>query len=173
MRIITILGALLLSGCATMTKTDPGAIAGLEFAGYPGKAGEEDFAVCVSTLSVNFILWHIASGDIAWEPEKGDVNGWPTFTDCCTQDKFMELMEKLAKHYNADIIQYQYDDYEPFKLGALTDTANAPYWVAYWFFPTREVDCSAVLRLRPKEEAPAAEEIVTVADALKAAEVEQ
>ena len=173
MRIITILGALLLSGCATMTKTDPGAIAGLEFAGYPGKAGEADFAVCVSTLSVNFILWHIASGDIAWEPEKGDINGWPTFTDCCTQDKFMELMEKLARHYNADIIQYQYDDYEPFKLGALTDTANAPYWVAYWFFPTREVDCSAVLRLRPKEEAPAAEEIVTVADALKAAEVEQ
>lgn len=140
-----------------MTKTDPGAIAGLEFAGYPGKAGEQDFAICVSTISVNFILWHICSGDITWEPDKEDVNGWWTFDDCCTQDRFMELMEKLAKHYDADIIQYQYDDYEPFKLGALTDTANAPYWVAYWFFPTREVDCSAVLRIRPKAAEEAAE----------------
>ena len=135
-----------------MTKTDPGAIAGLEFAGYPGKAGEQDFAICVSTISVNFILWHICSGDITWEPDKEDVNGWWTFDDCCTQDRFMELMEKLAKHYDADIIQYQYDDYEPFKLGALTDTANAPYWVAYWFFPTREV-----LRIRPKAAEEAAE----------------
>lgn len=157
---LLVLGALVFSGCAFMMKTDPGAIEGLEFGGYPGKAGKSDIAIVVSTMSVNLFEWHISSGDITWDEERETVNGWPTLTDCCTQDKFMELMETLARHYNADIIQYQYDDYEPFNVGsAPTDWVNVPFWLAYWFFPTREVDCSAVLRMRPEvAEEPAAEE---------------
>ncbi len=147
------IGALVFSGCAFMMKSSPGTIDGLAFAGNPGKAGPDDIAIAVSTMSVNFFEWHIASGDISWDPEKEDVRGWATTTDCCRQDKFMELMETLSRHYNADVIQYQYDDYEPFNVsGVPTEWVNVPFWVAYWLFPTREVDCSAILRRRPAVE---------------------
>lgn len=148
---LTWLGVLALSGCASMMKSDPGAIEGLEFAGYPGKATSEDFAVTVNTFSIRFLVWHLASGSIEWVPSKETVKGTMTLTNCCRQDKFMELMSTLEEHYNADIIQYQYDDYEPFNVGsAPTDWVNVPFWLAYWFFPTHEVGCSAILRRRPR-----------------------
>lgn len=147
----TLLGVLALSGCASMIKSDPGSLEGLEFAGYPGKATEDDFAVAVNTFSVKFLVWHLASGSIEWVPEKETVKGTMSLTDHCRQDKFMELMEKLAQHYNADVIQYEFDDYEPFNVGtAPTEWINVPFWLAYWFFPTHEVGCSAIMRRRPR-----------------------
>lgn len=148
-RLALLCGAMALSGCAVMMKSDAGALEGMEFAGYPGKAGKDDFAIVAKTVGVRFLTWHIASGSIQWVDEDEDVYGYMTFENDCTQDKFMELMEAISRHYNADLTYYEYDDAEPFRVGtAPTDWANVPFWLVYWFFPTHEVGCSAIFRMR-------------------------
>ncbi len=140
-------GMMQFCGCAVMMKSDPGALEGIEFAGYPGKAGNQDMAVFVKTVSVRFLDWHIASGDITWDPDTEDVDGWATTRNYGTQDSFMNLMELVSTHYNANITQYEYHDNEQFRGSTPTDFVK-PFWLISWFFSVQETSCSAILRRR-------------------------
>lgn len=143
-------GSMQFCGCAIMMKSDPGALEGLEFAGRKGRAKNGDLAIFVKTVSVSFIDWHISSGSIEWNAEAEDVDGWPTTIAEGTQDRFMNLMEEVAAHYNADITQYDYTDAEQFRGSAPTDFVK-PFWIISWLFSVQEVSCSAILRTHDAE----------------------
>ena len=131
-----------------MEITEPGAIEGLCFSGNHRPCGTEDHAVVVYNSSIDFLHWPILSGSMDWNEEDDRLCNHPAFGNELTQEKFINVLERVAERENCIITNIELDHVKDFPFGFTTSWQD----VIRWIFPMQTMSCSAILRTKEPED---------------------
>lgn len=136
--------AALLAGCATVNYSSPGMLRNVSVDGAKeAKAGQ----VVAITTSGYYMFWALplASGDLRWNPETGEVHGGTSFfQDQVSFAELQEALHKIADHRNCDLAEVYFNDSDNSYAGVSYEGAIGA------FFGSSHMSVSAVLVPRQK-----------------------
>ena len=139
--------AALVSGCASVTYSSPGALEGITIKGSPGRIGQ---LVFVDTTGYYF-LWTVplACGDIRWNEHKKSIEGGTLFfNDLVGLDEVQNVLVKIAESRNCDLVDVAFHDSD-------TSYAGASYGgMIGALFGSSRISASAVLVPRAEKKIP-------------------
>lgn len=136
------LGVTVLSGCASIERTSPGMMDGLDIVGGDSPAVQ---TVCVRTSG--FGLFYICTGicgDVGYDKSKHDIEGGCLlFSDKCNCSDCYRTLQAIANDEGKTLTNVN-------MFNNSLPTQGVTGWVDFagWFVETEDVGCSGVLRAK-------------------------
>lgn len=110
--------AAMVSGCATVNYSSPGALKGVAVEGSENAASGQAVAI---TTSGYYMFWTIpiVSGDLRWDTGSGEIRGGTSFfQDQVGYQELQNALHKIAERRNCDLAEVYFSDSDCTYAGA-------------------------------------------------------
>lgn len=110
--------AAMVSGCATVNYSSPGALKGVAVEGSKDAASGQAVAI---TTSGYYMFWTIplVSGDLSWDTASGEIRGGTSFfRDQVSYQELQAALHKIAERRNCDLAEVYFSDSDCTYAGA-------------------------------------------------------